>query len=104
MNKLILILFALVALSTQANIRPDPCLHIKTISALIMESRQKGLSAEYAVKSVGEEVEDNQMYRAYMQIIIDAYQTRRFDTEMYRRNIIAEFSNKYYIACWKGVV
>jgi hypothetical protein len=49
-------------------------------------------------------VENNEMYRAYMHIIIDAYQTRRYETEMYRRNVIKEFANKYYIACWKGTV
>jgi hypothetical protein len=103
MKKLILIAALMIPLSLQAA-RPDTCLHVKTIAGLIMESRQKGLSAEYAVKSIGEEVENNEMYRAYMHIIIDAYQTRRYETEMYRRNIIREFSNKYYIACWKGSV
>tara|TARA_R110000744_G_scaffold55482_4_gene117284 strand:- start:923 stop:1234 length:312 start_codon:yes stop_codon:yes gene_type:complete len=103
MRKLILLTALMIPLFVQAA-RPDTCLHVKNVASLVMEWRQDGVEADSAVLSISQAQANEQMYRAYIHIVIDAYQTRRYETEMYRRNVIKEFANKYYIACWKGTV
>jgi hypothetical protein len=102
MKKLILTAL-MIPFFVQAD-RPDVCLHVKETATLIMAARQSGMGAEHAVKSVGEGAEEEQEYRAYMHIIIAAYEIPIYATEMFRENIIREFANKYYISCWKGTV
>jgi hypothetical protein len=103
MKKLILITGLLLSLSTQAA-RPDGCLNIKNVASAIMQSRQNGMEAQDVVNAVDENVAQDWLYRAYMHIVINAYQVRVFETDMYKQMAIKEFANKYYIACWKGSV
>jgi hypothetical protein len=103
MKKLILITGMLLSLSTQAA-RPDVCLNIKNKASAIMQARQNGMDAQDVVRTVDKSAGDEWLYRAYMHIVINAYQVRVFETDMYKQMAIKEFANKYYIACWKGSV
>ncbi len=103
MKKLILLTALLLPLSIQAA-RPDVCLNIKNVASATMQSRQAGMDAQDVVDIMGKQVKEEWLYRAHMHIVIDAYQTRVYETDMYRKRIIREFANKYYIACWKGTV
>jgi hypothetical protein len=103
MKKLILLTALMMPLSIQAA-RPDVCLNIKNVASATMQSRQAGMDAQDVVDIMGKQVTEDWLYRAHMHIVIDAYQTRVYETDMYRKRIIREFANKYYIACWKGSV
>ena len=103
MRKLILLTALMIPLSIQAA-RPDVCLNIKNVASATMQSRQAGMDAQDVVDIMGKQVTEDWLYRAHMHIVIDAYQTRVYATDMYRKRIIREFANKYYIACWKGTV
>ena len=102
MKKLILTAL-MIPLLAQA-VRPDKCLNIKNVASATMHSRQSGMDAQEVVDIIGEHVDEDWLYRAHMHIVIDAYQTRVYETDVYRKRIIREFANKYYIACWKGTV
>jgi hypothetical protein len=99
MRKLILTAL-MIPLLAQA--RPDACLNIKNVASTIMQARQAEVEAQVVVAKLGREVKEEWLYRAHMQIIIEAYQIRVYATDMYKKRIISEFANKYYIACWKG--
>jgi hypothetical protein len=103
MTKLILITALTMSLSTYAA-RPDLCLNVKTVSAAIMEARQAGRDAQEVVSIVSQEAKQEWVYKAYMHIVINAYQIPIFETDMYKQQAVKEFANKYYIACWKGSV
>jgi hypothetical protein len=103
MKKLILLTALMIPLSIQAA-RPDVCLNIKNVASATMQSRQAGMEAQDVVKMVRMDVKEEWLYRAHMHIIINAYQTRVYETDFYKKRIIKEFANKYYIACWKGTV
>jgi hypothetical protein len=103
MKKLILLTALLLSFSIQAA-RPDTCLNIKNVASAIMQSRQSGMEAQDVVDIMGKHVEEDWLYRAHIHIIIDAYEARVYESDMYRKKIIREFANKYYIACWKGTV
>tara|TARA_R110000787_G_scaffold167483_1_gene280410 strand:+ start:321 stop:629 length:309 start_codon:yes stop_codon:yes gene_type:complete len=100
MKKLILTAL-MIPLFVQAA-RPDTCLNIKNVASATMQSRQVGMDAQDVVDIMGKQVAEDWLYRAHMHIVIDAYQTRVYETDMYRNKVIREFANKYYIACWKG--
>tara|TARA_R110000803_G_C11762451_1_gene294117 strand:+ start:97 stop:375 length:279 start_codon:yes stop_codon:yes gene_type:complete len=87
-----------------AQARPDTCLNIKNVASSVMQARQAGAEAQVLVGALGKTKKEEWLYRAHMQIIIEAYQIRVYATEMYKKRIISEFANKYYIACWKGSV
>jgi hypothetical protein len=103
MTKLILITALTMSLSTYAA-RPDVCLNVKTVSAAIMEARQDGRDAQEVVSIVSQEAKQEWVYKAYMYIVINAYEMPIFETDMYKQQAVKEFANKYYIACWKGSV
>jgi hypothetical protein len=103
MRKLILLTALMIPLFAHAA-RPDVCLNIKNVASATMQSRQAGMDAQDVVDIMGKQVTEDWLYRAHMHIVIDAYQTRVYETDMYRKRIIREFANKYYIACWKGTV
>jgi hypothetical protein len=84
--------------------RPDVCLNIKNVASATMTLRQSGADAQDVVEMVRMDVKEEWLYRAHMHIVINAYQTRVYETDMYRKLVIKEFANKYYIACWKGSV
>ncbi len=103
MKKLILLTALLLPLSIQAA-RPDVCLNIKNVASAIMTLRQKGAEAQDVVSILREDVKEDWQFRAHMHIAINAYEVRVYESDMYRKRIIREFANKYYIACWKGSV
>jgi hypothetical protein len=102
MRKLILIAALLLPFLAQA--RPDKCLNIQDVASTIMKARQAGVEAQVVADTVGKGVKEDWLYRAHMHIVIDAYQIRVYETDMYRNRVVREFANKYYIACWKGTV
>jgi hypothetical protein len=102
MRKLILTALMIPLLAQAA--RPDVCLNVKEVASATMQSRQSGMEAQDVVDIMGKHVKEDWLYRAHMQIIIDAYQIRVYETDFYKKRIIKEFANKYYIACWKGTV
>jgi hypothetical protein len=103
MKKLILLTALMIPLFVQAA-RPDVCLNVKEVASATMQSRQAGVDAQVVVDMMGKHVKEDWLYRAHMQIIINAYQIRVYETDFYKKRIIKEFANKYYIACWKGTV
>ena len=98
-----LILTALI-LPFLAQARPDVCLNVKTTAGAIMQSRQAGVDAQVVVELTGKNSANDGVFRMYMHIVIDAYQLKVHETDMYRQAAVKEFANKYYIACWKGTV
>jgi hypothetical protein len=99
MKKLILTAL-MIPLLAQA--RPDACLNIKNVASTIMQARQAEVEAQVVVDKLGKEVKEEWLYRAHMHIVIAAYQRPVYATDMYKKRIISEFANKYYIACWSG--
>jgi len=102
MKKLILAAAIAVSLNATASTPVDPCLTLKVTAESIMKARQGGIDVTVVV-DLAKEGASEELFKAYMKLIADAYNQPRFNTKKYKDEAIQEFANDYYIACWTGV-
>ena len=107
MNKLLkaLPIAAAMFIGTQATAaidKPDMieyCQGIKAVAAATMELRQGGTSYAEADQSARVVQAMNIWPDLVVPMMADAYDVPAYRTEMYQAQAIAEFSDRYYLAC-----
>jgi len=102
MKKLILAAVMAVSLNATASTPVDPCLTLKVTAESIMSARQGGVDVTVVVELFRKGTSED-LFKAAMNLITDAYNQPRFNTKKYKDEAIQEFANDYYIACWTGV-
>ncbi|MFT7860439.1 MAG: hypothetical protein ABXS93_05845 [Sulfurimonas sp.] len=76
------------------------CSTLSGISEMIMKSRQNGVDMEKLMEINTKLVKDGNPDIAFM--IIEAYETPRFNTEKVKIQTISDFKNKQYLGCIKA--
>ena len=89
------ILALMMALSVPAQADESYCDQISELAEGIMSSRQGGVSMAKAMEIAG----DNKLFKGMM---VDAYETGRYIVESNQRREIADFRDKWYLACYKA--
>ena len=91
-----LTLAILMALSTTATAlaKPASCEQIAELAKSIMTARQKGVSM-VEMMGVGEDGSLTEV------IVVDAYEEGRYRVEANQQRRIADFRDKWYMACYK---
>ena len=95
MKALIATLTLSMALSLPAQADESYCDQISELAEAMMSSRQAGVSMAKAMKVTG----DNKLFKGMM---VDAYETGRYIVESNQRREIADFRDKWYLACYKA--
>ena len=91
----------LLMLSFPATATEDPCMKLYNAADAIMTARQGGAEAHAVVAIVREAHADEVQFKLYMKVVTDAYSYIRFTEALYQKETIIEFSNKYYMMCWR---
>ena len=92
--KKILLAATLISLSLTSQASEISCEQIEVTARTIMDARQAGVP----LKSVMKIVKDND---AMKQIVIQAYDSSKYETDSYKKSAVEKFANKYYVSCLK---
>jgi cellobiose-specific phosphotransferase system component IIA len=95
MKKLILIA-ALLSFSALA----DPCKRVETTAKAIMEARQAEVEAHVVVSLYKEDATETEL-KIYIIMIHDAYNSALYNKKKDKKRAVKEYSNRYYMMCWK---
>ena len=94
MKTLIATLALMMALSVPAQAEPASCEQIADLAKSIMTARQKGVS----MSKVMELADGSALFES---MIVNAYEVHRFKAPVWQEAEVAEFRDKWYMACYK---
>ena len=78
----------------------DPCLRVQVTATAMMEARQAEVPA-HKVVSLYRKGTQADIFRVYVVMIHDAYQSRLWGKKATKERAVTEFASKYYTMCWK---
>lgn len=107
MKKVFITIMVVCALSlsvfgTPQNTNAASCESIESLTRSIMRARQVGVSMVKVITSIKKSGMGEGSKIAVKRIIIDAYDTPRYNSREYRQNAVDEFANRYYKRCVKS--
>jgi hypothetical protein len=92
--KKILLVATLMSLSLSSQAVEISCEQIETTARTIMDARQAGVP----LKSIIKIINDNEVMK---QIVIQAYDSSKYETDSYKKSAVEKFANEYYVSCLK---
>ena len=92
--KKILLAATLMSLSLSSQAVEINCEQIETTARTIMNARQAGVP----LKSVIKIIDSNEVMK---QIVIQAYDSSKYETDSYKKSAVEKFANEYYVSCLK---
>ena len=92
MNKLILAALFLPTLAIAEETDFEICQSYSTYAEIVMENRQLGVDMASAYELVKDE-------KLLSTILMSAYDSPRYSTQVVKDNAISDFKNKWFLAC-----
>ena len=92
--KKILLAVTLMSLLLTSQASEISCEQIEITARTIMEARQAGVPLKSVMKVV-------KTSDAMKQVVIQAYDSSKYETDSYKKSAVEKFANKYYVSCLK---
>lgn len=77
------------------------CPSIGSLASTVMEARQKSIPMSSVLKAVENSDASEEVKELGRQMVVEAYSTGLYNTDIYKNLTIKEFSNKYESACYR---
>lgn len=78
------------------------CANITTLAETIMEKRQTGMAMSKLIAMVDEDTSPD-LKEVLIEMIINAYETQKFDNRLFKENAVNDFKTKWHLGCIKEV-